>query len=100
MPASIIDRFSRSFLTASAYVQRAYTALERLSSQEYLLRSKQVTKQLVEEIAPLAALLKHLERPDLRVHCRVVGGNSGFDAQIRFSGRSVEEGFHKPLYFV
>lgn len=100
MPASIIGRFSRSFLTASVFVQRAYTTLEQLSSQEYLLRSKQVTKQLVEEIAPLAALLKHLERPDLGVHCRVFGGNSGFDAQIRFSGRPVEEGFLKPLYFV
>jgi hypothetical protein len=58
----MLNELRRSFLTAPVFVRRAYAALEALDGAKYRSRSaKAGVKELVEEIIPLAALLKHME---------------------------------------
>jgi hypothetical protein len=96
----VLDRFRRSFLTVPVFVRRAYSALEALDGDQYRMRSIAGAKELIEEVIPLAALLKHLEIPDRHVRCRFVGGDQDHDAQIRISGPEVERGFLEHRYFV
>jgi hypothetical protein len=96
----MLDQFRRSFLTVPVFVRRAYSALEALNGEQYRMRSISGAKELIEEIIPLAALLKHLEIPDRKVRCKFVGGNIGHDAEICISGSEVNLGFIEPRYFV
>jgi hypothetical protein len=96
----MLDRFRKSFLTVPVFVSRAYSELEALDGDQYRMRSVPGAKELIEEVVPLAALLKHLEIPGRHIRCRFVGGQAGHDAQIRVSGRDVDLGWLKPSYFV
>ncbi len=96
----MLNDFRRSFLTVPVFVRRAYAALEALDDNEYRSRSADGVKELIEEVMPLAALLKHLEIPGRHVRCRLVGGDRDHDAQIRMSGPEVDRGIWEPLYFV
>lgn len=96
----MLDKFRRSFLSVPVFVRRAYSALEALDGDQYRMRSTAGAKELIEEIIPLAALLKHLEIPDRHVRCRFVGGDQDHDAQIRISGPEVEHGLIEHRYFV
>jgi hypothetical protein len=70
-----------------------------LNGDEYRARGPGV-KELVEEVMPLAALLKHLENPELKVRCKYVGGEASHDARLRLSGRPVDQGFFEQDYYV
>jgi hypothetical protein len=96
----MLDRFRRSFLSVPVFVRRAYSVLEALDGDQYRMRSVAGAKERIEEIIPLAALLKHLEIPDRHVRCRFVGGDQDHDAQIRISGPEVEHGLIEQRYFV
>jgi hypothetical protein len=96
----MLDRFRRSFLTVPVFVRRAYAALEALDGDQYRMRSVAGAKELIEEIIPLAALLKHLEIPDRQVRCRGIGGDQDHDAQVRIAGPEVEHGLIEPRYFI
>jgi hypothetical protein len=64
------------------------------------MRSAPESKELIEEVLPLAAFLKHLEIPGRKIRCRYVGGTDNYDARIRITGVEVERGFLAPSYFV
>ena len=97
----MLNEFRRSFLTVPVFVRRAYAALEALDGDKYRSRSaKAGVKDLVEEVIPLAALLKHLEIPARRLRCRYLGGDQAYDAEIKISGPDVDHGFLEPHYFV
>lgn len=96
----MLDRFRKSRLTALTFVRRAYAALRTLDGDQYRMRSVPGSKQLIEEVMPLAALVKHLETPERNVRCRWIGGDGDYDAEIRFSGPEVDHGFLEESYFV
>jgi hypothetical protein len=96
----MLEDFRQSFMPALEFAGRAYAAVEALDEQEYFLRQRDGTKELIEEVLPLAALVKHLETPGRSVSCRHVGGASDHDGEIRMMGREVDQGFWKPQYFV
>lgn len=97
----MLNDFRRSFLTVPVFVRRAYAALEALDGDAYRWRStKEGIKELVEEVIPLAALLKHLEIPNRHLRCRFIGGDRGHDAEIKISGPEVNHDFWAPHYFV
>ncbi len=96
----MLERFTKSFLTVPVFVSRAYSELEALDGDQYRMRSTPGSKELIEEVVPLAALLKHLEVPDRHVRCRFIGGNRDHDAEIRVSGPDVDRGSWKSRYFV
>ncbi len=96
----MLEQFRRSFLTTGVFVRRAFASLESLSAEEYWKRSLPGSKELIEEILPVATLIKHLEVPDRRVRCRFVGGSENHDAEIRLSGPEVEAGFLEPFYYL
>ena len=95
---NVLDDFRRSFLSTTAFVQRAYRAVERLDGDAFRMRSGDGTKALVEEVMPVAALMKHLETPSRRVRCRLAPENASHDAQLRMSGTEVEHGYFKSAY--
>ena len=64
--------------------------MESLSDFEFRARRAPGTKQLIEELLPLATLLKYLESPGLTPRCRYQGPDKTPDAEIHFSGRRVE----------
>lgn len=81
------------------FVQRAYKALDALTSEEYYRRPNAEMKALIEEVLPIATFLKHMETAGRTVRCRYAGGSaSPFDAQITIAGREVERGFLEPMY--
>lgn len=70
-----------------------------LDGDQYRARGSGV-KELVEEVMPLAALLKHLENPELSVRCKHVGGYANHDALLKLSGVPVDQGFFERDYYV
>lgn len=82
------------------FVKRAYEALEALDGNSYRLRQGEGTKELVEEILPLAAFLKHFERPGRSVKCRFFSGNQNYDAKIKLAGADIDKGWFEKSYFV
>lgn len=96
----MLDQFRASFLSASEFVVRAFGALERLSTTEYLRRRGADTKRLIEEVVPLAALLQHLWIPDRYVQCKFIGTDRGHDAEVRIAGPEVERRYLPPLLHV
>jgi hypothetical protein len=96
----MIEGFRKRFLRAPVFVSRAYAGLEALDADQYRMRSVEGAKELIEEIMPLAAFLKHLEIPDRRVRCRYAGGDGPHDARLRLAGPEVERGFLAAAYFV
>ncbi len=95
------ETFRESFLTAPVFVQRAYAALETLDSKGLLTGSRSVeVKELVEEVLPVAAFLKHFETPMKPVRCRYAGGDSEYDAEIKVSGAEVNRSFCAPHYYL
>jgi hypothetical protein len=75
VPKAVLRQFRASYLTVPAFVKRAYAAIAALEGDEYRARGAGV-KELVEEVMPLAALLKHLENPELHVRCKYVVGDA------------------------
>ena len=95
----MLRQFRNSYLTVPVFVGRAYSAMAALGGDEYRARKPGI-KELVEEVIPLAALLKHLENPELRVRCKYVGGDANHDARLRLSGVPVDQGLFERDYFV
>lgn len=96
----LLDQFRRSFLSVSVFVHRAYSAHKALTAQEIRSRSAEGSKELIEEILPLAAFLKHFEVPNRNVRCKFKGGSEEYDAEIRIFGPEVERGYLSSHYFV
>lgn len=97
----MLAQFRRSFLSADVFVRRAYSAINAVSPEEFLSRRNPEVKAVIEEIIPLAALLKRMDTPSRRVRCRYFGGgSSGFDAEIHVSGPEVDGGFLRPTYYL
>jgi hypothetical protein len=96
----ITERFSKSYLSTSTFVSRAYAVLESLSDRELLLRPSVDYKKLVEEIIPIAAFLKHFEIPGRQVKCKYFPGNQNYDARIKVQGNDVRRGFIMESYFL
>jgi hypothetical protein len=96
---SKLDIF-KNYLTVSEFVRRAYRELETLTNDEYHLRQGEGNGKLVEEILPLAAFLKHFERPGRSLKCRLFLGNQNYDAKILLNGYGVEKGYLEDSYFV
>jgi hypothetical protein len=95
-----LQRFTKSFLTAPVFAIRAYRELEALNGDQFRMRSVPSSKQLIEEVIPLAAWLKHFEIPDRHVRCRYTGLDGPCDAMVRIAGPEVEHGFLRGEYFV
>jgi hypothetical protein len=94
----VIEQFTKSYLSPSTFVRRAYASLEHLSANEVRLRRG--CKKLIEEILPIAAFLKHFEIPGRRVTCKHFSGNQNYDAQIKVKGPEVRSGFIKQMYYL
>jgi hypothetical protein len=56
----MLEGFRASFLPTTIFVEEAYAALERLDADAIRMRSGNGVKQLIEEVLPLAALLKYM----------------------------------------
>lgn len=97
---SATEKFSKSYLSTATFVSRAYSALEHFSDNEVLLRKGSGCKELIEEIIPIAAFLKHFESPGRRVKCRYFPGNQNYDAKIRIRGGGLRLGFVEESYFL
>jgi len=97
---SATEKFSKSYLSTATFVSRAYSALERLSDDEFRLRKGTGCKELVEEVIPIAAFLKHFEIPGRQVRCKYIPGNQNYDAIIRIQGEDVSLGFLRERYFL
>lgn len=97
---SATDKFRKSYLSTATFVSRAHSALERLSDDEFRLRKGKGCKDLVEEMIPIAAFLKHFEIPGRQVRCKYVPGNQNYDAVIRIQGNDVSLGFLRENYFL
>jgi hypothetical protein len=80
---SATDKFSKSYISTATFVSRAYAALEQFSDNEVRLREGKGSKDLVEEIIPIAAFLKHFEIPGRKVKCKYFPGNQNYNAKIR-----------------
>lgn len=97
---SKLDKF-KNYLTVPVFVKRAYSELEALSNDDYHLRKDADTRRLVDEILPLAAFLKHFERPGRYVKCRFFSGYQNYDAKIKLKERCVgKKGFIEDSFFV
>jgi len=97
---SATDKFSKSYISTATFVSRAYSVLEQFSDNEVRLREGKGCKELVEEIIPIAAFLKHFEIPGRQVKCKYFSGNQNYDAKIRVQGRDVSLDFIKESYFL
>jgi hypothetical protein len=95
-----VDWFSKSYLIAETFTGRAYHALESLTLEEYRMRTGDLAKPLIEEILPLAALVRKLDVPGRRARCKYYPGSGQFDAKLRLSGDHVDHGFARPEYYV
>lgn len=95
----MLEQFRRSFLSSSIFVNRAHVAVGRLTGDTYWTR-KGEAKELIEEVLPIAALLKHLCIPGREVKCRLAQPYLNHDAELRFAGRDVTRGSHEARYFV
>lgn len=99
--SGMLRQFRNSYLTVPVFVGRAYAAIMALDGDKYRARSAGAgVKGLVEEVLPLAALLKHLETPQLHVRCKYIGGDANHDARIKLSGMPVDQGFFEQEYYV
>jgi hypothetical protein len=94
------EKFSKSYLSTATFVNRAYSTLRQLSNKEFLLRKGNGYKELVEEILPIAAFLKHFEIPGRQVKCRYFTGNQNYDAKIQIQGEGVPSEFMEENYFL
>ena len=97
---SATEKFSKSYLSTATFVNRAYTTVEQLSTNQVLMRKEKGVKKLVEEIIPIAAFLKHFEIPGRRVRCKHFPGNQNYDAKIQVQGDDVRLGFIEKEYFL
>lgn len=94
--------FSRSFLSVPVFLQRTSGALSELSTQEHRLRKSRnlAPKKLLEEVLPIAVFLKYFDTPSRTPRCRYCPGNQPFDAQLKVTGREVELGLLKSMYYL
>ena len=98
--ADMVEQFRKSFLSTGIFTRRAFSSLDSLSPDQYRRRTVPGSKELIEEVVPIATLIKHLEVPGRNVRCKYVGGNDGHDAQLRLSGPEIDAGFLEPFYFI
>ncbi len=80
---SVTEKFSKSYLSTAVFVSRAYSAVEKISRNDFFMRPSNEDKKVIEEIMPIAAFLKHFEIPGRTVKCKYYGGNHIYDAKIR-----------------
>ncbi|MBK7394187.1 MAG: hypothetical protein IPI64_12965 [Chloracidobacterium sp.] len=99
MIVSVTEKFSKSYLSTSVFVSRAYKAVEQISKTDFFMRPRGC-KEVIEEIIPIAAFLKHFEIPGRSVKCKYYGGNHNYDAKIRIDGSFVEQGYFEANYFL
>ena len=97
---SATEKFSKSYLSTSTFVSRAYSTLEQFTANEFRLRKGKGCKELVEEIIPIAAFLKHFERPGRKVTCKYYPGNQNYDAKIRVQGDELRYDYIKRSYYL
>ena len=97
-----LDDFRGTNLTAPDFWARALGAVEALDDDDVCRGSQSRDVQaLLEEVLPLAFLVRDLDIPERRAYCRYFGRDSApYDAHLQFSGRHVERGLLKPLYHV
>jgi hypothetical protein len=96
----LIEQFTKGELSASEFCQRAYDALDQLSKEDLLLRKSKGSKQLLEEVLPIATFAKYLERPGRKAFMRCFGGNNPYDGMVYLSGQEVEHGFLQSEYYL
>ena len=95
----MIEQF-RNFLSVPVFVSRTWAELAKLAGDEYRMRRLPGSKQLIEEVFPVAVLLLHLWSSPRTIRCRFVGSTKKHDAELTMSGREVDRGFYHPRYFV
>ena len=96
----MLEPFRRSFLSTAEFTRRAYAAVEALSPETIRSRPQNGPKELIEEVLPLSALLKHLEIPSRPVRCKYEKDSAPYDATLRFGGYEVKHGFIPRQLFV
>lgn len=96
---SKLDKFN-AYLTTAVFVRRAYSEIEALTHHDYYVRNDPDTRKIVEEVLPLAAFLKHYDRPGRSVQCRFIPGSQNYDAKIKLKGYEVDKGLLEDSYFV
>jgi len=97
---SVLDQFTCSYLTPAVFTARAFKAFDSLSGYAVRGRTGKGTKQLIEEVIPLAVFLRSLEIPQRQVRGRYFPGSQQFDAKLRIRGIEVDHGLLKPSYFI
>jgi hypothetical protein len=97
-----LEQFRRSNLSASTFAQRAFREMEGLSAKDYWNRPKRSgAKKLIEEVLPLAMIVKYLDIPGRRVRCRYLGqSDDTCDGLVTISGQWVNNGWLESQYFI
>jgi hypothetical protein len=95
-----LEQFRKRFLTAATFGQRTFKEMEALSHGSYWRRNKRDgSKQLIEEVLPLAMVAKYLDIPGRRVRCKYLGQSDDIsDGVIIIKGEWVDSGSLKPRY--
>lgn len=98
---NILEDFRATYLSVGMWVEKTYDALEQFTEEEMRQRKRGVSKEVVEEILPIAAFLKYFEIPERRLRCQYAAGDHRlYDAQLQISGKEVEKGFLQGNYFL
>ena len=95
----VTEKFSKSHLSAAVFVSRAYKALDQINQRDFFLRPKEC-KDVIEEIIPIAAFLKHFEIPGRSVKCKYFGKNHCYEAEILVSGYFVDMEYSEGKYYL
>jgi hypothetical protein len=94
-----LSKFSSEYTDSFEFSKAAHQEAFDLSDENYFTLSGS-TKQLIEEILPIALLAQHLRTPELQVDVLWFNDSESRDGKIRLRGKPVELGFYKAEYFV
>lgn len=96
----MLEQFSGELLDTSTFVSRAYAAVESLSERDVRIRQRGGSKELLEEVMPIAAFLKSFEVPGRRLRAKCFFDNGNRDAVLQVEGHEAEKGILEPSYFI
>lgn len=93
------SKFSSEYTDSFEFSKAAHQEALGLADEDYFNPSRS-TKQLIEEILPIALLAQHLRTPELQVEALWFNDSKSRDGKIRLKGKPVELGFYEAEYFV
>ncbi|HEY9826118.1 MAG TPA: hypothetical protein V6D19_11760 [Stenomitos sp.] len=94
-----LSKFSSNYIDSFEFSKAAYKEALVLTDEDYFSLSGS-TKQLIEEILPIALLTQYLRTPELEVEVVWFNDSEPRDGKIRLKGKPVDLGFYESEYFV